>query len=523
MDNKTLNDTSNAVRQVIERFGIEILVDHKRFCSALADFVPKLSKENKAFFVALSENIGSIFIHENEAVISGTRKSEEVINRAAADISEYLNDEKADLVTRSIAIALGWQSIVPQDSSEDTNDSDSYGSSASLIEDLFKRAQNGDNDACFNLGEHFFYGRGVKQDYAKAVKWYILSSDRGDCSSQKKLADCYYLGQGTDRNVAKAAYRYQQAAEQGDYDSQKALIKCYMLGGTGLQSDPAKAEYFSKRYNIPITKGTSEDILKNAMEGAPYAQFKLGTMYLHGVGVERSPQTAITWFKKAADQNYAPAQFNLGVCYYAGIGVQRDRVTAAMYYRQAAGSGDADALNNLAGCFMRGEGTSKDQSKAASYYLKAAEAGHARAQYNYGECCFNGLGVPQNYREAVKWFQESAIQGDPDGQFSYGWCLRDGLGVFRDNALAKEMFEKASSQRHTEAMKALGYCYANGTGTPRNYATAANIFAKAAASGDTEAAKLLVACYKYGGDYLAVNEAKAHYYADQYGLDYDMI
>ena len=72
-------------------------------------------------------------------------------------------------------------------------------------------------------------------------------------------------------------------------------------------------------------------------------------------------------------------------------------------------------------------------------------------------------------------------------------------------------------------MKALGYCYANGTGTPRNYATAANIFAKAAASGDTEAAKLLVACYKYGGDYLAVNEAKAHYYADQYGLDYDMI
>ncbi|WP_295072761.1 tetratricopeptide repeat protein [Ruminococcus sp.] len=524
MDSKTLSDTSQAVKQVVDRFGIEILDDHKRFCSAFADFAPKLSKENKAFFVALSENIGSIFIRENDDVAAGNKNPEDVMQRAIRDISEYLNNEKAELVARSIAAALGWKTAMPEEKTQDNSDETvSYGSSASLIEDLFKRAQNGDNDACFNLGEHFFYGRGVKQDYAKAVKWYIMSSDRGDCSSQKKLADCYYLGQGTERNIAKAAHRYEQAAEQGDYDSQKALIKCYMIGGNGLLADTKKAEYYSKRYNIPISRGTTEDILQNAMAGIPSAQFKLGNMYLHGTGVERSPETAVTWFKKAADQNYPAAQFNLGVCYYYGIGVQRDRITAVNLYKKAADGGDMDALNNLAGCFMRGEGTHTDQSAAARYYKKAAESGLAKAQYNYGECCFNGFGVTKDAREAVKWFKEAAIQGDPDGQFSYGWCLRDGLGCLRDHILAKDMFEKASAQRHTAAQKALGYCYANGTGTPKNFASAADQFAKAAAAGDKEAAKVLVACYKYGGDYLAINEAKAHHYADQYSLDYDMI
>ena len=86
---------------------------------------------------------------------------------------------------------------------------------------------------------------------------------------------------------------------------------------------------------------------------------------------------------------------------------------------------------------------------------------------------------------------------------------------------AKDMFELAAAQRHTPSQKALGYCYVNGTGTAKNFAVAAELFSKAAANGDKEAAELLAACYKYGGEYLAVNEAKAHYYADQYDIDYD--
>lgn len=520
MDGKLFTETTDAVRQITERFGVNILTDHKRFCAAFSDFAPRLSKENKAFYVALSENIGEIFINENHAVANGSKSAEEVIQRAMADICEYLNEEKAELIARSIASALGWQAGEIISDSSDVQSS-SFVSGSTLIEDLFRRAQNGDNDACFNLGECFFYGRGVSQDYAKAIHWYTQSSDRGDCSSQKKLADCYYLGQGTDRNLAKAAMRYEQAAEQGDYDSQKALIRCYAIGGTGLMPDRRRAEYYSKRYDIPIEDGTSNSLMKRAQNGDPEAQFTLGNMYLRGTGIEQDYEKAIYWLKMAAQKGHAAAQYNVACCYYSGTGVPEDKITAVNMFKEAAEKGDLDAMNNLGGCFMFGSGTAKDQYKAAECYRKAAEGGLPRAQYNYGECFYNGWGVSKDTTAAVKWFKESANQSDPNGQYSYGWCLCNGVGTAKDPVTAKMMFELAAGQRHTAAQKALGYCYTNGWGTAKNYAVAADYFGKAAANGDKEAAEVQVACYKYGGEFLAVNEAKARYYADQYGIDYD--
>lgn len=423
MDSKLFAETSDAVRQVTERFGVNILTDHKRFCSAFSDFAPKLSKENKAFFVALSENIGEIFINENSAVTSGSKSAEDVVQRAMTDICEYLNEEKAELIARSIAAALGWQMSGFSADTSDTSDNSSYAGSSTLIEDLFRRAQSGDNDACFNLGECFFYGRGVDQDYAKAIHWYTQSSDRGDCSSQKKLADCYYLGQGTTRNLAIAAACYEKAAEQGDYDSQKALIRCYAIGGTGLVPDRRRAAYYSQRYGIPIEDGTSGGLMKRAQNGDPEAQFTLGNMYLRGTGIEQDNERAIYWLKLAAQRGHAAAQYNVACCYYSGMGVPEDKITAANMFREAANNGDLDALNNLAGCYMYGNGITKDQNKAAEYYKEAAEKGLARAQYNYGECLFNGWGVAKNTSEAVKWYKEAALQKDPNGQYSYGWCL----------------------------------------------------------------------------------------------------
>ena len=57
---------ADAVKQVTEIFGVEIIGDQKRFCAALGDIAPKLSKEKKAFYVALSENVGKLYLREND-------------------------------------------------------------------------------------------------------------------------------------------------------------------------------------------------------------------------------------------------------------------------------------------------------------------------------------------------------------------------------------------------------------------------------------------------------------------------
>lgn len=55
---------------------------------------------------------------------------------------------------------------------------------------------------------------------------------------------------------------------------------------------------------------------------------------------------AVKWFKKAANQGYAPAQYMLGKCYDVGNGVRRSGEEAAKWYQKAAEQGHAKAQKN---------------------------------------------------------------------------------------------------------------------------------------------------------------------------------
>ena len=55
--------------------------------------------------------------------------------------------------------------------------------------------------------------------------------------------------------------------------------------------------------------------LKAADEGLDAAQYKVGTFYLSGQGVDKDLDQAKTWLKKAAQQGYPPAQYHLGKFY----------------------------------------------------------------------------------------------------------------------------------------------------------------------------------------------------------------
>lgn len=52
---------------------------------------------------------------------------------------------------------------------------------------------------------------------------------------------------------------------------------------------------------------------------------------------------AAKWFRKAAEQNFAPALYNLGFRYANGRGVAKDYVEAYAWTLLAAAQGDEDA------------------------------------------------------------------------------------------------------------------------------------------------------------------------------------
>ncbi|KAI9482753.1 MAG: hypothetical protein EXX96DRAFT_555494 [Benjaminiella poitrasii] len=65
------------------------------------------------------------------------------------------------------------------------------------------------------------------------------------------------------------------------------------------------------------------------------AIYELGVSFLHGWGCKKNKETAVYYFKIAADLNDPDAQNDLGHCYYHGHGVKKDLYLAAKYYRMA--------------------------------------------------------------------------------------------------------------------------------------------------------------------------------------------
>ena len=156
------------------------------------------------------------------------------------------------------------------------------------IKTLRKQAEAGDAKSQYSLGEAYYFGRGVTQDYAEAMKWYRMAGDHGYAAAQNNLGQMYKYGQGVPQDHAEAVKWYKKAAEKGDAQ----------------------------------------------------AQSNLGVAYFKGRGIPQDYAEAVKWTRKAAEQGVAIAQFNLGVAYAKGQGVPKDQVQSYCFFSLAA-SGDA--------------------------------------------------------------------------------------------------------------------------------------------------------------------------------------
>jgi len=109
-------------------------------------------------------------------------------------------------------------------------------------------------------------------------------------------------------------------------------------------------------------------------------QYYVGLAYEWGHGIPEDYGRAALWYRKAADQGFAPAQSSLGVMYGIGQGVAKDDAEAAMWFRKAADQGFAAAQYNLGIAYGTGQGVAKDDAEAAMWFRKAADQGFAPAQ-----------------------------------------------------------------------------------------------------------------------------------------------
>jgi len=73
------------------------------------------------------------------------------------------------------------------------------------------------------IGSLYEQGRGVKQSYTDALKWYTAAADQSDSEAQYRIGRLYEQGLGVPQSNTRALEWYHKSAEQGNVEAQEAL------------------------------------------------------------------------------------------------------------------------------------------------------------------------------------------------------------------------------------------------------------------------------------------------------------
>lgn len=123
-------------------------------------------------------------------------------------------------------------------------------------------------------------------------------AEAGDVESQFKLGNAYDFGHGTNRNGQLAMHWYTKAAEQGYAEAQNSL-------GSGYQAE--------RRYGEALYW-----YQKAADQKHPLATNNLAYLYDLGLGVDQNRKKGYELYLKSANLGWAEAMFNLANMYGAG-------------------------------------------------------------------------------------------------------------------------------------------------------------------------------------------------------------
>ena len=227
------------------------------------------------------------------------------------------------------------------------------------------KAEAGDAEAQFRLGQMYALGHGFKQNFNSAIEWYEKAAAQGNAKARIALGLLYFFGVGVEENKDKAREWYEKAAAQ----------------------------------NNPVAQNCMSWFAHQAKDYASAKQ----------------------WLEQAVAQDYAPAMVSMGRLYEDGAGVPQDFAEAKRWYEKGAKQKKENALSMLMlGLFYSKENSvEKDEKQAMEWLEKACSldtAGSEFACYTIGDNYFYGeSGLPQDDQKAFAYAMKGAKKGSQDG------------------------------------------------------------------------------------------------------------
>ncbi len=204
-----------------------------------AEWYRKAADQGHAY---AQNNLGWMY-ETGRGVQKDMNKAVEWYRRAAAQGNQLAKDHLKRLGKNTAKVAPSPKPVSPKSASPRPSPTLPAG-----LENLVRRADQGDAETQTNLGVMYLNGRGVAKNDKTAVEWFRKAADQGHADAQARLGWMYENGRGLAQDDKMAVEWYRKAADQGD----------------------------------------------------AFAQCNLGVMYENGYGVAKDMNKAVEWYRKAA-------------------------------------------------------------------------------------------------------------------------------------------------------------------------------------------------------------------------------
>ena len=187
------------------------------------------------------------------------------------------------------------------------------------------KAGAGDAEAQFWLGGLYEEGKLVPKDSDLAARWFLKSAEQNFVPAQRA-----YGMMSVHINPSVGERWMLRAAEQGDAEAQFWLGFAYENDWFGTVDSELALKWYRKA----------------AEGGDPDAQVVLGQKYEDGEGVEQNYGLAAEWFRKAAQHvpdmgGAGQGRYRLGHLYMEGLGVPLDYTQAYFWFSLNGTEGNA--------------------------------------------------------------------------------------------------------------------------------------------------------------------------------------
>ncbi|MCP9259261.1 Protein sel-1 protein [Dirofilaria immitis] len=295
-------------------------------------------------------------------------------------------------------------------------------------------ADKGDLQAQVGLGQLYLTGgRGVEQNMDLASQYFSTAAQAGSTNAyaylgnpvgQSGLAIMYMYGKGVKQDYAKAAKLFTLAAEQGWVDGQ------LNLGRTWCKRDFKLAiKYFQLA----------------SQSGHVNAYFNLAQIHATGTGVPRNCHTAVELYKNVAERGRWSERLMEAYASYRNGRVDE----AAFKYLFLAELGYEPAQTNFAYIIDRGESNlfpnEEALQRALLHWQRSANQDYVYSRIKLGDYYYYGYGTPVDYEMAAAQYKIASDRHQAaQAMFNLGYMHEQGLGINKDIYLAKRFYDMAA-------------------------------------------------------------------------------